>query len=308
MNVEVGAVASDRPLRARVGEFNVFDTHVGIWEDTVDEKGLLAVLKSVLGHLLGRGWTIERDPRVARDYAAIAHLHFVGQKSDLRLYAQVCGLHAEIDIYQEINVENRRGGRYDLNKFARMPRRLRLSCVVEMGAILRKAREYGYTFGQHAPLDEARLLPSLLAHVTGDDRRLTALERFNRAWTPERFARDAAGWPTVAEFATCGYDRDRDGVPIRNGDVRHFRDRKGYLQRANVYTNMNARWQVVYGGEVTYVSSDELFACEHPERELRRLVPNQGARLRRELETASKASNFRRVREIAGVLERRAKQ
>lgn len=55
-------------------------THVGVWEDEVDEDGLLLVIRGVLGHLSKRGWKVERDPDTQHNYPEIAHCFFCGRK------------------------------------------------------------------------------------------------------------------------------------------------------------------------------------------------------------------------------------
>lgn len=71
----------------------------------------------MLEMMRGRGFTVGSDPRIDRDYAILSKDHFAGSKGDLLFIADKYNTGARIEFYQEINVENRNGGRYDFNKF-----------------------------------------------------------------------------------------------------------------------------------------------------------------------------------------------
>jgi len=284
-------------------------THVGVWEDEVDEDGLLLVIRGVLGHLSKRGWKVERDPDTQRNYPEIAHCFFCGRKGDLELRVRVSGCHAEIELYQNVaNVTNPHGGQYEFDKFAKMPRRLRLPCVVELAAIVRELTERGYALGKGFDLTTEgapfllRVLRACEGESAGTRRADEPLRTFNDGWTAERFERDETGWPVVSEYDHDGRNCDRDKVSLRNGQTRYFRDGRGRLQRGTVYTNMNSMWMVVFGGSVTYMSGCYLFSCERPDLEPRRVMPGQKKRLRDELAKAVAASNLRRVEVLARVL------
>lgn len=130
------------------------------------------------------------------------------------------------------------------------------------------------------------------------------LRQFNERWGADRFVRDETGWPAFSEYSDYGRNLDRDKRPLRNGETRYFRDYHGHLQRGTVYTNMNSMWMVVYGGSVTYVGGWELFSCERPDLEPRRVVSNGAERLRAVFDAAVKAEDFAAVARLAKVMAR----
>jgi hypothetical protein len=285
----------------RTGEIRIHATNVAVWEEHVDEPAMLAMYRGVLGCLRRRGWSIERDPQCVKRYPS---RHHHGRRGDLEFDAETGGRMAKVEFFQNVaNVENPHGGRYDFDKFRRLPRHLRLPCVVAMTHVVRALVARGYTLaGVPAPTPR-----DVLRLATGEPPS-DPLAVFNAAWGAGRFRRDATGWPTLEEYThgTCGYNVDRDGVTPRNGETRYLRI-DGRLARVDAYTNMNSMWCAwSHGRALTYVSCGELFRCDRPDLEPRRLVPGRGARLERELARATEAKNYRRVAVLATLLAKGA--
>lgn len=227
----------------------------------------------------------------------------------MRFHAETFGRQMKIEFYQEVNTVNPNGGRYDFDKIRLMPRHLRSLCIVEMVAVVRKLMELGYSLPR--TLHEETLMRDVLRAAENDKSYMTPLERFNDTWNSEcdwerggRFKRDETGWPCVSEY-DHGYNRDRDGVPLRNGMVRYWRDWKGHLMRCTVYTNMNCMWMLVANGTVlSYETGGLLFDCPRPDLEKRRLVPGQAKRVQKELAKATEAKDWKRVAVLARVLDK----
>lgn len=306
MNAAVEIAEAPLPTPWRKGQIHIHDTTFSVWEDKYVPNAMRPVLKSYLSRLTARGWKVTRDAHADKHYKCIANDFRCASKGDLLAHIQLSGRHLEILLYQDKhNVENPNGGRYDFGKFQRMPLPMRTLAAVEIAALAAKGRELGYTFDPRLHLDESRLRLEIRSHMEGR-RSLTPLERFNESYTfhcrPEQ--RDARGWPLRAVYAG-EYHRaiDRDGAPIDCGDMRWFRER-GRLYRGVCWPCLNDQWVVYYGGEATVKQSRELFLCDRPDLEPRRLVPKQRERLAKELEKASKAEQWYRARRIAEVLER----
>jgi len=294
--------AATGPSLPRTGSTNIFDTHVGVWEEDVDEPAMRLVFLAMLDHLRLRGWHVEQDPGVLERHPSIADGYWVGHKGDLRMYAETGGRHSKAEFYQELHVENPNGGRYDFDKFSRMPRTMQLQCVVEITALARMLVTLGYTLGND--MREATLMRDVLRAARRDHYGDPPLVQFNKSWEADRFKRDETGWPCVSEY-DYGSNKDRDGIPLRNGETRYFRQR-GRLLRGTVYTNMNNMWMVVLGGGVTYEAGCYLFHCDRPDMEPRRLVSGQAKRVRAELEKALKAGDYQRVAKLAKVCQKLA--
>ena len=282
----------------RVGDLNVFDTHLGVWEDCPvgrpDEEGMRRTFRVMLDVLRSRGFIVTPDS-LFRD-------GFIGRKGDLEFAADTGGRMAKVEFHQNINFENPNGGRYDFDKFQKMPLPMRYASVVELAAVAKMLIDLGYTLG---PKIEAkgpllwRLFRTMAGKVGADD---SPLERFNRSWTAERFARDETGWPTSKEIGGYGNQTDADKQPLQCGDTRYFRQR-GRLVRGTVYPNMGNVWTVYTGGTVTSEATFRLFSCD-PTQVPRRYVPGQIKRVRAELQKAITANNFDRVAVLAKVCKR----
>jgi hypothetical protein len=296
----------------RVGEVHVTLTRVSVWEErhngVLDERGIQWVMASILKGLVARGWHVMRDPRTSQQYPILSDYHWVANKGDLHAVIDTGGRRASVEFHGEGSTAvinglgpNAYGGRYGFDKFKRMSAFVQRQCVVEMGAIVKSTLALGYMPKEDSQLDLAQLNLSILriceAKRDGND----PLASFNRGWTASRFNRDATGWPVVSEYDNGGYNRDRDKVPLRNGDVKYFR-RNGRLMRATVFTNMNSMWLAFYSGEEWYLSGSDLFTCDDPTLEKRRDVPGQAQRVMLELEKALKRSDYKRVGVLAKVL------
>ncbi len=307
--LDIDAASTTMP---RVGEVCVALTRVAVWEEgshgKIDEHGMQWVFGMIIKGLAARGWEVERDARTATNYPTLSNYHWVARKGDLCAVMDTGGRTASVEFHHEGSTSvvnglshNTNGGRYNFDKFQRMSTYLQRQCVVEMGYVVKGLLALGYLPQPESKLRIDALNMSILRIC--QDRRDASdpLAYFNNSWTRSRFKRDEAGWPVFAEYGS--YNKDRDGQQLLNGQVKHFRYR-GRLMRATVYTNLNSMWLAFYGGTVWSCSGHELFTCNDPTLEPRRLVPGQANRIKVELEKALKTSNYKRVSVLAKVLEK----
>jgi hypothetical protein len=293
----------------RVGDIHLYDTGVHVWEEHVDERAMQTVFFSVLSTLRSRGFMIERDRHTLKNYTSIADSYWYGRKGDLEFNTNTAGRTIEVEFYQNVLKDkdsNPNGGRYDFDKFKRMPRILRTMVIVEMTNVIRRLLDYGYTLRKDDfPAGRDRtLLRSVLRAVEHDFDEGNPLAEFNRHWGKDRFNRDEAGWPTLKEYTSGMYTVDRDKQPILNGDTLYFRDH-GRLMVGKVYPSMGNQWQVRTAGTFRYMSGHELFRCLDPSKEPRRFVPGQTDRMKRELAKLVKNDEFKRAAALAYALHRR---
>lgn len=304
----------------RTGTINVFETHFGIWEEPTERNigvfwpPMMRVFRALRGLLYRRGWRLVQEPGV---HPRIRKGHYLGRKGDLEAVVEYAGRHIKVEFFQNVaNVENTHGGRYDFGKLARMPRTMRLQCIVEMTALVRWALQIGYVPGRRG-YDSAALRFSVAEPLARNIKQAmedrpwregdTPLDVFNRTWGEKRFRRDETGWPTDAELGPYNR-RDRDGAMLRNGDIRYFYDcRSRRLLRGRVFTSMNNMWMVhaMVDGVIAKVANFELFSLDGKEPlPLRLPIQNQAARLEAELARETKAKNWPRVRTLGDVLAR----
>lgn len=292
---------------------HIHDTMVQLWfaHGSPDDDGSLQLLRSVLGRMRRRGWTLAREGKFP-DFDDLDRRHWVGRLGDLQMYAECFPMGMRVCFFQDINHENQNGGRYDFNKFSRLPRPMRLRCAVEMAAVVRKLLDRGFTLTRHEQgFDVEHVAWSVLR--IAENRPTDVLNAFNHSWNSEhdwarggRFERDERGWPAVSAYDPYGHNKDRDDVPLRNGETRYFRGYNGRLYRGTIFCNMNQMWLVGTGVGRRNLNQRELFHCERPDLEPRRLMRNQPKRLRGLLDEAVKAEDFERVATLGRVLARAA--
>lgn len=299
------------PAREPVGTINFHGTHISAWEekkpDAFIDSAVYERFRSLLARLRDhRGFRVRQDQSVSK---RIRRGYYLGRKGDLEFCANAAGRMFEVEFFQNVNVENPHGGRHDYAKFARMPRTMQLACAVEMSHVLRKLLEMGYVLeGRRQGITSAELLP-VLRHVQGRTDEDDPLAQFNRGWNSPgdwerggRFERDESGWPTVASVSGGMYP-DRDGLPIVSGSTMYCR-RHGRLFRGIARPAPNGTWHLISHGRDVGVQANEVFRCDDPSLEPRRLVPGQLRRVRAELEKALKANAYSRVQALARVAQK----
>ena len=117
----------------REGTIKICNTSLNVWESPVDEKGMRQAFRTLLGCLRRRGYTVRQDPRMLKDFPSIASGHWLVNLGDLQATVDHTGRHIKIEYFQDLNVENSNGGRYDFSKYSRMDRRMQLRLIIEMG-------------------------------------------------------------------------------------------------------------------------------------------------------------------------------
>jgi len=250
-------------MMKRNGHLSIHDTSISVWEEHVDADEMkFHVYGPLIRFLRDRGFKVHRDPEAKRRWRCISQTKHIGALGDLEVYVDLSGRCLKVEFFQNLSFENRNGGRYDFDKFKRMPYLMKKRFLLEVSAILTHlVGEHGYSFGKKlAGVTPAKVLES----IRGASRVQNPLRGFNDKWGSNRFKRDETGWPVPAEY-DYGYNKDREGISLRNGMKRWFRGYDGYLKFGTIYTNMGERWQVIYGpgrNDTTWVSSGELFTLQ----------------------------------------------
>lgn len=289
----------------RKGTISIHDTCISVWEETVNEPEMHDVVYSgVIKLLRKRGFSIHTDAHIKKHYRLIAKNHHTGKKHLLEVHVSLCGRHLEIQFYQNVNFENRNGGRYDFDKYQKMPYLVQKRFVLEASALLQHLYEnHGYSFWGNL---EGFSCSHVFEALRGTCPCSQPLKRFNEMWGDGRFRRDETGWPEVSEY-DYGGNKDREGVQLRNGMYRWIRDRKGYLKRGQIFTNMNQMWQIIYGPgrrDTTWVHCRELFSLQPDDCRGRHFSDeNRKARIEKELAKAVKEMNFERAAKLRDLIQ-----
>lgn len=305
----------------RTGTINLFDTHFGLWEEGPKDNKIrgvfwdemMHVFSALRGHLYRRGWKLQKDAGV---HKCIRAGYYTGRKGDLEAVLECGGRSIKVEFFQNVNIKNRNGGRYDFDKYKLAPSHLQRQMWAEMNALTKWALSVGYHFeskehGGRVPIDVLRPIELQIrdrmrtqVHYGNDP-----LDYFNRSWDADRFKRGDDGWPVDSEIGS--YNRkDRDGNIMQNGDIRYFYHWDKRLGVGRVFTSMNNMWEVWSLDCRTHLSkrsSYELFSCADADKLPRRKPltnDEQVRRLRSELEKASATANWKRVATLGRVLDR----
>lgn len=179
--------------------------------------------------LRNEGFEIEKDKNV---HKVIRKSHFVGRRGDLELHAERYPRGFKIEFFQNVSFENPNGGRYDFEKFQKMPYLIRLQYIKYMNKIV-------YIVNQLEDLapDQSRLNPKLAEEWIK--------ARYVEEWHHEQKDMNFNLTDTDGKEQPLYNGLDRDKKVLRNGDIKYFRHWNGYLYRGRVYHNINNMWWVI---------------------------------------------------------------
>lgn len=188
--------------------------------------------------------------------------------------------------YQDVVHENPHGGYYDFSKKEKMPYLIRLKYISTINKI--KA------FLLESDASDRSELSSKVA-----EERIKCY--YATCWHHPQKTADFDLSSVDGETVESYNGKDRDGKTIRNGDIKYFRRWNGRLYRGKVYHNINNMWWVIVNNtELENLASFQLFDCEHPGAEERRVAvdrtPEAYKRMREELSKMSTKTLERELR------------
>jgi len=213
----------------RIGEW----AHHGTELET--ETGKL--WKETMKFMSSIGFYVGEDKRIKRDYPILNNKHRYGRYSDLEFKSNVYLNGFEIEFFQNINFENPCGGEYDFKKLEKMPYLVRKQYELT-------EKKLAYFFKKHELVVEYQ-------QNLKKGREFVIEEYIRSCHKPQK------EWFPLKEIdgETAEYERnatDRDGNIIYNGETKYFRDYSGYLNRGQVYYDINMNWWAVLpDGRVT---------------------------------------------------------
>ena len=233
-----------------MNEFSVYDTTLSFTNN--DEQPCDDWLRHKFQHygLLHRIFNMMRDYgfEICNDMEVSKILrkdHFVGVKGDLKFKASRCPKGFKIEFYQELVTENSNGGYYDFNKFQKMPYLINKRYTLTVNRI----SSFLLEFAQNKTKPDCRTAEEKVKYA------------YVQSWRHPQKSMDF----DLSELngTTCkeSYNNtDRDGKTIFNGNLKYFRDHKGYLNRGIVYHDLNNMWWVILNDtEIAKKANFQLF-------------------------------------------------
>lgn len=233
-----------------MNEFSVYDTILSFINN--DEQPCddwlrykfqhYGLLHRIFNMLRDYGFEICNDMEISK---IIRKDHFAGVKGDLKFKASRYPRGFKIEFYQEVVTVNSNGGYYDFDKFQKMPYLINKRYTLTVNRI-------------------SSFLSEFAQNISKPDCR-TAEEKVKYAYVQSCHYPQKSMDFDLSELngTTCEesyYNTDRDGKTIFNGELKYFRDHKGYLNRGIVYHDLNNMWWVILNDtEIAKVADFELF-------------------------------------------------
>lgn len=275
--------------------YNTYDTGIFYQNNTVSRPNgpsdwhfkypHFGTFHRVLNMLRDEGFTIKNDANVVK---CIRKDHYIGCRGDLELYAERYPAGFKIEFFQNVVFENPNGGRYDFNKFEKMPYLIRLQCIKyrrKIVALLNWLEDLE---------DHSRQNPRLAEEWIKT--------RYVEEWHHEQKDMNFNLSDTDGQTQEPYNGRDRDSQTIHNGDVKYFRHWNGRLYRGRVYHNINNMWWVICDRfTVRNVASFNLFDLKPQDNRRRHVKP----RIPEEYQKRRKAIEDTKTKELVNELRRR---
>lgn len=226
--------------------------------DCLDKKwSHYAILHRLINFMKARGWHIEHDASV---HKIIRKDHWYGKKGDLEFVLARYPRGFGFDFYQNIVFENPSGGRYDFDRFEKMPYLVKL-------LFLNETRHMKLFMEGIGILDDTEPTYKLATDRIKKD--------FVNCWHHPQKSMDEFELSDLdGQTPEYSYNNtDRDKKTIYNGQVKYFRDWcTGRLMRGTVYHNINNMWWVIlHKTKFTNMAAFELFDPMPDDFQVRRL-------------------------------------
>jgi hypothetical protein len=197
------------------------------------------LLDKVFTLLESRGFKIQTDQRILKEYPILADTHWEGIKGDLRFKSHIYPVGFDVKFFQEVVTENRHGGYYDSDKLEKMTYLIKCEFLITRKLICELIESEGFS---------NRAEPSFKYAF---DR---VMYKIKSCWHYKE-GKELPGY----EFPSYNA-KDRDEKQIYNGQTKYFRDYKGRLKRGTVYHNINNMWWAILNKwDYTNVASFHLF-------------------------------------------------
>lgn len=195
-------------------------------------------------NMLGaEGFSVQKDPDVEE---IIRNDYWIGKRGDLEFLAEKYPNGFKIEFFQNVVYVNPNGGRYDFDKFQKMPYMIRLRYKKYMNQLIRLLKS----------LDDVQDATSRSPKLAEEWIKCRYAEEWHHKQKDTNFDLRSLDGQTQPNYN--GLDRDKK--QLHNGEIKYFRHYNGYLFRGRIYHNCNNMWWVIVDKyTVKNVASFELF-------------------------------------------------
>lgn len=279
---------SMKTLQPANGKLAFHDSSLNIWNDD-EGSAIQSVYKCVKSYLGTEGWKLQIDPKMKKDFPAIAKNFTYGRKGDLELLVRLSGRHIEIVLFQNVaNVENTHGNLFDFDKMRRMPYLLKKQAELTHFKLERLLMtEFGYPAAKRETPRPGVNGTTALAFVEN---------KIKKSW----HFKPALGH---ADYNGDYNRKTMDGTLLEHGMAVYFRDRKGRWATGTAYYNINNMWWVVSGKHsVGNLACFELYVSKPANLRIKDNFDLAHQRLSRLVQSAAQAKDFLKAHTLQSVL------
>lgn len=217
----------------RTVDLNIFDTHIGIWqEDAKDPTFKREIYGGLIRLLRDRGWTIGADPKIKQHYRILSPTHRLGKNGDLRCEVECTGRALTMNVWAETwPIDNKNGRRYDFGKRARM----RPSDRRRFDALTKAVIQW---IGKIATIKDTKNANATPEHPVVD--KVTA-------WQVLEKRRGSITSASLPQYMTARERNTSDGVAVADGMTVYLTDLKGRWIRGTAWYAGGNTWAVITG-------------------------------------------------------------
>ncbi len=197
-----------------------------------------------------RGFKVGRDEEMFKEYPSIAKGYKYGFKNDLEFNSKPTGAGFVFEFYQNIVFENSNGGKYDFNKYEKMPYRLKLTYRNEMLRLAKFLESKDVEIFIKVPLsDIEEIIKSNQDNTHIHGKNINCLDDIRIYMESE-----------AGSYNRGHNSKDKDGKQITCGDIKYFYHYlTNRLSRGIVYHHINNMWWVLVHGKRYNKASFDLF-------------------------------------------------
>lgn len=205
---------------------------------------------NICNYFKRRGFDVVRDEEAFNNYPTISKGYKYGIKNGLEFNSKPTSAGFTFEFYQNINFENKNGGKYDFNKYEKMPYRIKLTYRNEMFKLADFLKTKNVEVIIKYPLsDIEKIIKSNQdnTHIHGQN--IKCLEDIGVYMASESGRHNREN-----------NSKDANKKQITCGETKYFYDYYNKkLSRGIVYHHINNMWWVLVNGKSYNISSFDLF-------------------------------------------------
>ena len=223
--------------------------HTGSLLTETNEKSEKLYL-NICEHFKRRGFKVGRDEEIFKQYPTIAKGHKYGFKNDLEFNSEPTSAGFKFEFYQNIIFKNSNGGKYDFDKYEKMPYRLKLTYRNEMLRLAKFLESKDVEVFIKVPLtDIEEIIKSDQNNTHIHGKNINCLDDIRIYMESE-----------LGNYNRGCNSKDKHEKHITCGEVKYFYDYyTKRLSRGIVYHHINNMWWVLVHGKRYNKSSFDLF-------------------------------------------------